>query len=126
MFDELLNEDGMYEDSRGICFNDVEEYLHESTDWCGFCGCGQPVMSLLCIHNCLRLIEDRHNDCYPDYEDWNRACDKIANRQVMYTLWYMLDRLELIEHGGSVPGWLTDKGHKMLLALEELELDDEL
>lgn len=125
MFEDLINDEGMYEDSRGVCFNDVAEYLHESKDWCGFCGCGIPEMSLRCIRDCLRLIDDLHSD-KTDYDGWATERDKIASRPVMYTLWYMLDRLELTEHGGSVPGWLTDKGHEMLKALEELELDDDL
>lgn len=35
-------------------------------------------------------------------------------------MWYWLDNKGYTEHGGSVPGWLTEEGWKLLEDLEEL------
>jgi hypothetical protein len=124
MFEELKREDGMYEDSKGCCYNDVVEYLHESQDWCGFCGCGRPEESLRCLYRCLSLINDFHDGKYDgQYEAWNTEWDKIGSSEVVYVLWYLLDKLALTEHGGHVPGWLTDKGAEMLQGLQESDID---
>ena len=36
----------------------------------------------------------------------------------LYIILYLLNHAELMEHGGSVPGWLTDEGEEMLKLLK--------
>lgn len=83
-----------------------------------FCGCGSPkdaagaLLHLLCLHP---LYENRG-----EMNAWLGD----AGDGVEYLLLYMLDHLELTEHGGTVGGgWLTEKGEKVRDALKREEGD---
>lgn len=81
-----------------------------------FCGCGSPEEASRALLALLRL--------HPMYEHGGELHDWVGDDGLEYLLLYMLDRLELTEHGGSVHGgWLTDKGEAVKAALEREEGD---
>lgn len=89
------------------------------------CGCGMPEENLAYIRAGLELIADRGPESFgrsADREAWNKWWDEheIAGLKLhgsqgaAYFFYYWADNLKLTEHGGSVPGWLTDKGNAVL------------
>ena len=124
--DKFRNEDGIsYTDESGCYHESAKDYyMHEVFK---FCGCGCPEDALDYIYKCLKLltlgndwINNKESHC--DYWKRYRAeCDKVFNSEgAEYFMWYWLDNMELTEHGGSVPGWLTEKGKEVLSDLEEI------
>lgn len=84
-------------------------------DW--FCGCGQPEAAA----DILRIILALH----PLHSNREAFELLIPNDGLQYLLLYTLSSFDLTEHGGSVGGgWLTDKGHSVLAALEREKADD--
>ena len=72
------------------------------SDDIGMCGCGEPgeVMALVAVLlGCLKSRVDPR-----DLLPYN-------------AIFYQFDRARLIEHGSSLPGWLTPKGEAFLGAL---------
>lgn len=47
-----------------------------------------------------------------------------SKKGLAYSYFYMLDAAELIEHGGSVPGWLSDSGQSLLADLKLIGEED--
>lgn len=83
----------------------------------GFCGCGFPHDATIFILETLRMIEAIHDGTFEKYKaEQQRLCDSDGNAMFIF---YVLDRMELTEHGGSVPGWLSQKGKDVLAMLEE-------
>ena len=81
------------------------ELLHEL----GICGCCIPEEAYKAVFEMLKRVKNR---------------EKIVESDSPYELFmaYTLDNLELLEHGSSIYGsWLTDKGEKMIEALEVFE-----
>ena len=83
------------------------------------CGCG-------CTEEALDLLWWMLEYCVTKYSGLGRESveyDSVAGQYrqfreylegrhvgMAYALWYALSTLDLTEHGGSVPGWLTGKG----------------
>lgn len=88
----------------------------------GICGCGCPWEAYHAVLDMLKRAEDRKNG--------KLILDDNNPHELFMT--YTLDRLGLLEHGCSIYGaWLTDKGKKMIEALEkfakyEFEFDSDL
>lgn len=88
-----------------------------------WCGCGQPWTSLAYALAALQNIADLKDRLWEKqitWEQWN------ANEMALhgdsgraYFFYYWADGLGLTEHGGSVPGWLTDYGREVLGLLHE-------
>lgn len=75
-----------------------------------FCGCGHPEVAAERLRDLLAL--------HPLYEHRAELNALIPDEGIQYLVLYMLDRLELSEHGSSVGGaWLTDKGRAVLDAM---------
>ena len=89
----------------------------------GFCGCGMPEATLEYIHDGLQLIADLQDMVWEEkqtYEEWRANIDRLFGGYGQeYFFFYVMDTKDLIEHGGSVPGWLTDDGRD---ALHDLKL----
>jgi hypothetical protein len=84
-------------------------------DW--FCGCGSPDAAA----DTLRILLALH----PLHSNREAFEVLVPNNGVQYLLLYTLDKFDLTEHGGNVGGgWLTDKGHAVLAALEREKADD--
>jgi hypothetical protein len=93
-----------------------EDFLAEN---CGFCGCGSPEEAAQWLLNLLELMplfEKNHAE----------ALEALIPTpgQYWFTL-YMLDKLDLINHGTSIRGaWLTPKGETTLKFLRQ-QLDND-
>lgn len=97
-----------------------------------FCGCGMPGSNLAYIRDRMRALKKRHDENQFAFEKlhgynadrWQKNTDAIyalfPDQQSAYFFFYWMDSVGLEEHGGSVPGWLTDKGVELLEDLEEL------
>lgn len=89
----------------------LEETIHGDLN---FCTCGRPEESLQWLRDILY-----HVDCRKtlSYEDWVTQGEKIGSSNSLYFTYYFLDLNKLTEHGGGVPGWLTEKGKELLKVL---------
>ena len=78
-------------------------------DLLGFCGCGFPDDVLFYIKHILGIVKTG------DY----LKTPKQDTGQI-YFAFYVLTVKGFLEHGSSVPGWLTAKGEDLLADLQEL------
>ncbi len=115
----------------GATFGSLETFVLEGL--MGFCGCGRPDLANEVIFNALRHIEDLEqirNRCSnkpgsdpawtEELKTWNAKGVELFGSVGMETLvYYVLDKAELTEHGGSVPGWLTPLGEDVLAELSK-------
>ena len=109
IFDSFkISGDGSFTDTEGRYWDNKEDYLGHLL---GFCGCGCPDDALRFVGDVLELIGDRfEKESFVD-DSAKMFCD---NTGLEYLVYYLLDNRGLIEHGGSVPGWLTDYGKDFL------------
>lgn len=105
------------------------------------CGCGRPAENLVFVLEGLRFINTpspnswklpvAERDPSPEaMTEWSkhreeREKELFYTKRIAYFFYYWADHLDLTEHGGAVPGWLTDKGQLVLNLLEEM-LEDGL
>jgi hypothetical protein len=121
---EKFRKDDAYEKD-GIHYNDLEELV--GTGFLSFCGCGCPDEAMQYVLDGLELIAEDSPDSFKDHEAWNvwwqghraKLDAHFKTDGARYFFWYWADKEELTEHGGSVPGWLTEKGRQLLEALRE-------
>ena len=89
----------------------------------GFCGCGSPEQNLEYVLGGLTLLDEKTELYDSDKPDWNayhaKSLEHFGNEQAEYFFWYWLDTKGFTEHGGGVPGWLTEEGEKLLELLKE-------
>jgi hypothetical protein len=118
--DYKQTEDGRWEGPDGISHEDIESIF---CSFLGFCGCGDPGMALKYVRDSLQLLHDLQYKVWEKqeaFESWDARVDAFfGTRQAKYFMWYRLDDLDLTEHGGSIPGWLTDKGEELLREIDE-------
>jgi hypothetical protein len=110
-------------DEQGTHYEDAVSYLGHLL---GFCGCDAPEKALEYIRKRMQALKDIYKTAYengflkPDGMDrWKEMNAMFSDHGADYFFWYRLDNLELTEHGGSVPGWLTEKGNDYLEAITE-------
>jgi len=102
---------------------------------CGFlkfCGCGAPEENLRYIRDGLQHIKDaeenrpakreEHGEWFKEWRE--KGVSLLGNRASRDFFFYWCDKEELTEHGGSIPGWLTDKGNKLLILLNSSIMSD--
>ncbi len=111
------DKDGWYIDKDECHTETLEDFLQSSC--LGFCCCGSPEENLKYIQKGLKMIELRITDDYDTF--WKDSDRHFGNRVASNFFFYWADKEELTEHGGLIPGWLTDKGKELLGLLEELE-----
>lgn len=71
-----------------------------------FCGCGDHESMLKHVRDILQEIKNHVDSKFTvGFSDYSGA---------KYLAWYVIDKLEWTEHGGAVPGWLTDLGKDIL------------
>lgn len=115
-FEDFKKEDG-FEDAEGCWHEDAGSLLQ--TGILKFCGCGVPEGNLDYIRGGLELIAEPHPAHHGDWDAWwkdreARVLAHFGNERAKYFFYYWADKEGLTEHGGSVPGWLTDKGKDLL------------
>lgn len=119
-----LEKDGGYEYDG--CWHESAESVIQ-VGLLGFCGCGNPDVNLAYILVGLELIDEKCPDAFKDREAWNVwYTDHTARERAHFGsdaarnfFYYWCDERRLTEHGGSIPGWLDEKGRELLAALSE-------
>lgn len=100
-------------------FNDAKDLIQ--TGVLGFCGCGNLEENLLFVRDALALIETRRKIAPSSYADVvAKEIELFGNKRSRDFVYYSLDKLGLTEHGGAIPGWLTEKGKQLLDDLNRL------
>lgn len=135
------NPNGRYVAENGAEWDDLETFVLEGI--MGFCGCGQPWAVNDLIHQGLQHIQnltelrDKTNFSNPEskktwdveYKEWEEQGLKLFGAKGSEVLfYYVLDKANLTDHGGSVPGWLSPLGQEILTELnkdEETDADDD-
>jgi len=121
--EKYKREDGYY-DEDDCYYEDAESIL--TVHVLKFCGCGLPGEAMEFVGKVMRLLRDMHDDHDVWDAKWKELDELFPNDGIRYLVYYYLDNLELTEHGGSVPGWLTEKGKQVLFDIEQTlnEQDD--
>lgn len=118
---DKFKKEGGYYDEDGVFHEDAESFLQ--TKILGFCGCGNPELSLKHTQTALRQVYNLKELVWEKkqtFKDWDAESEKLLGGEASaYFMWYWLDTKELTEHGGSVPGWLSTKGYELLEDLDE-------
>lgn len=124
--DKYKKSDGTYEID-GLIYDTIEDALMMGVF--GFCGCGMPLYTLAYIRDELENIErytewvNENHHITKDIPSPMENNNKEENLGRSYFIWYWFDKMGYTDHGGSVPGWLTDEGESLLECLKELDLD---
>lgn len=115
---------------KGLAFDSSEVEDLIQTSILGFCGCGVPMDSLAVVRDGLELIQTKHLNSpdssssplwKPHYDEWRRKCDVVfPDPRSFWFFMYWAETQDMEEHGGSTPGWLTEKGEGLLADLNEL------
>lgn len=133
---DKFKKDKGYEDADGVEYDDATEFLTSAV--LDFCSCGDPESAMVYVRDVLKLLDDRNiamSEYYenhpgiPDsgatelWDHWKEKFTKVfhGNRGLEYFVYYFLDNKGFTEHGGSVPGWLTDKGREFIEDVTEFE-----
>ena len=104
---------------------EYDEVLHEDlllalhSGVLKFCGCGRPEESVRYVMEGLKILEYTFGMPYEDKRALREEHFGIDGAE--YFFYYVMDALELTEHGGSVPGWVTPEG-KEFIRLAEIAL----
>lgn len=100
----------------------------------GFCGCGSPESAAEYLLAGLAALKARSDSDWSDaaQDECNKFFPEYGRKAPEVFSLYLLDKAELIEHGGSISGsWLTEKGIEFLKAAKHygteqiFSLDDE-
>jgi hypothetical protein len=113
--DKFKQPDGSYLGEDDCSYRDAIEFIMGMFD---FCGCGMPEKCLTYILKALVYIHSLKED--------RQKPSIFGSDGEAYFVYYVLDKLELTEHGISVPGWLTEKGEELMADLLTLEKDGSL
>ena len=116
------NKHGFYYDEDGTCYETADEFIQ--CKMFGFCNCGDPELSLEFVRRALQQVSNLEELVWKEkqtHKEWDEITVKqLGSKQAMYFAWYWLHEKNFTEHGGSVPGWLTDEGRNLLQDLNEI------
>ena len=120
--DQYKKEDGYY--SEDNCYYETAVDFMQINQF-GFCGCGDPEGNLEFIMKGLQHIDRDQPEDRSKFGQWfdkwvKEGHEIFGNEESRYFFFYWADKEELTEHGGSVPGWLTEKGKRVLSDLTEI------
>jgi hypothetical protein len=107
-----IAEDGFgYLDSKGCYWKTLKDAIWGGV--LGFCCCGEPERGLKRLRSILETVElCFDNDADPYY---------FEDDTVFY--FYVLDKMELTQHGSCVyHSWLSEKGKDILTVLKNIKL----
>lgn len=93
-----------YHNDDNLYYFTAESFIIEGI--LGFCGCGEPELALEYICNVMLEI---HVHVESKFTKGYHPVDGSK-----YIAWYVLAKAGLTEHGGAVPGWLTNLGRDVL------------
>jgi len=119
MYIDKFKKDGGYYSEDGCFYESSEDFIQ--CEILGFCGCGNPECNLEFIMNGLKYINDPQPEDRSKFDEWIEDGMKLFGSEgAKYFFFYWADKEGLAEHGGSVPGWLTEKGAQLLSDLKEI------
>jgi len=124
---DMCMDEPEYKDEDGVSYPGAEDFLQ--TKILGFCGCGYGFRNIKYVGKILRHIHNLKEKVWTDkisYGEWEKEGEKIGSDEALYFAYYYLNEIDLLEHGGSVPGWLTSKGIEFMEDAEEIEEIEEL
>jgi len=91
----------------------------------GFCGCGVPIDTLEYVGNVLahiNLIRTQVNEeggiTWDEFKERGKVLFPTDGAE--YFAYYVMDKVEFTEHGGSVPGWLSELGEGIMNDIPEI------
>lgn len=107
----------------GVTYSNLSELIQVSVF--GFCSCGDSEANLKYVRDGFRHINslmDQPRD-HSSFDEWyaemkKRGLDLFGNEQPQNFFFYWADKEGYTEHGGCIPGWLTEKGKDLLKALD--------
>lgn len=114
--------DGGYE-YEGLFYQDAEDFLNIAL--LHGCGCGNPDENILYVLKGLELLEPKcsSNDrkAILAFYDARRTKEvtHFGSRAAAQFFHYWATREGYLEHGTSIPGWLTEKGHTLVALLRD-------
>ena len=119
--DKFKKDDGFY-DEDDVFYGPAEDFIQSKIF--GFCGCGDPEENLKFILAGLSHINDKRPKNL-DFDVWwkqwiKRGHEIFGNERSRQFFFYWADKEGFTEHGGCVPGWLTEKGKNILEDITEL------
>jgi hypothetical protein len=118
--DKYKQPDGTYLDDKGSSYQDAETFLQDK--YLNHCYCGNPDINIKYVADVLAHIDSR--DTFKSktrYDEWIAAGNHLyPNDTIRNFVWYVMDSLRFTEHGGCIPGWLTDKGREFMEDVKEL------
>lgn len=130
LLDSLKEDGGGWLDAEDCYWQDRMGYVMHTLD---FCGCGLPESAATYIRDGLQALAAYWETVRKEprlgtvpVEVWREFEAHWPDEGSRYFFWYWLDAQKLTEHGGSVPGWLTDKGEDYLAALNEVLAEEAL
>jgi len=119
------HDDRTYIDPTGCHWDNPQEFIQGYMF--GFCCCGEPNHALSLVRDVLRHIKNVREKVYESelsfgdaWKQWEQEGKKICGERELYFVYYFLHLKNLTEHGGSVPGWLTDAGEELLHDLDAI------
>lgn len=123
--------DGYY-DEEDCYYDDELRFIHIGLF--GFCGCGEPIKMMKYIKDVLFAINTKTNSVHELLESHSvrevytdnklkeiiSEFDKVfKSEEIQLIVLYLLDKMELTEHGTSIYGsWLSEFGKNILHDLE--------
>jgi hypothetical protein len=123
---QYRDDDGKYHRD-GCDYDDFRDFILQSVF--DFCGCGALYCAAEFIRDGLQYFKTKEaiTAKHQTAEDWSAICKELAaeeervfgSRGSAMLFFYVLDSKDLTEHGGSVPGWLNEKGEALLEELTE-------
>ena len=114
---------GFYGCPNELHWDSAEDMLLCSDSFIGFCGCGLWT-DFDYILGGLELIDDMRADQDVPFDEWYpkivaRRLAHFGSEAAAQFFFKWLDTKGYAEHGGSVPGWLTDGGLELLGLMRE-------
>jgi hypothetical protein len=113
--DKYKQPDGRYEDPDGCSYDTAEDFMQCYV--IGQCGCGDPTSNVKYVGKMLAYVHDLKQSVWSkdiSYEEWQEKGRDLGTHSSIQFMFYWLDEKGFTEHGGSIPGWLTDEGLELL------------
>ena len=107
-------DDGLILSESGCEYESLQDFIH--TDILGFCGCGMAEDVDKLVYAILTLLNIKDSLTFKEYIA--KLEEDLPTDALQYFMFYWLDSKGFTEHGGSVPGWLSDKGQELLNLLK--------
>jgi hypothetical protein len=121
---EKINEyerDQVFEEESQGWWQSIEDALMNK--YTNYCTCGDPKAALIFMASVIRFVEDKREMDTGERETREKELFPVEGSS--YFIYYALSELDLLEHGGSVPGWTTEKGIHFMEDVESVYSQDE-